>query len=392
MKLLHAFATLIALTGFVAQAAEPSPKAHIVRITAELTFDGKPVKIDDLIGCGIGYTGTPTSAPREVFRTNREGVFAPVPGGGIIGFRVTREFCYLNGAEWGAPFGDKRAPDDWTPVIEWFDHSDLREATAGLKYMSETALTAANGRLRITEPFRVTIPQHPPSPELIAEALAQAETRNLWPNEQVAEDSLARTRYLVLAGRNMPWMFRVAESEWRNPERAIIASETGTARTLPKPDFQALANWLDSYQGSGFVALPYPGKSGLPDVERMLILLQHGRRGELVDIYNLGIAKPNAPRFGLLLTERGTRARAAADPYYPNRFDSYVPFACRDGVMTTAPETPGLIYWYRDPCAWPKHFKSLSFFGRPMHGDFFPTNGRPVLDLDNGDLWLIDNT
>jgi hypothetical protein len=314
------------------------------------------------------------------FKMDRRQIARETQDGGTIVIRVSRSFCYVYGDTWGDVFDEFTPPEGWTPVVEWYNHRDPRQAETGIIYLSETALYAENGRLRIIEPFQIAIPEHPAGETLIAEAARQA--------EQQAEEQATRLSYRFRA-RGMDWMFRIPESEWRNPERAILSSEVGRNKRYPKPDFSALARYLESIEGdSGFVVLGYPKDLGSEDAAAVLYLQRDGRFPELVDVYERGIAKRDAPRHGVLISEK-TAERQRNNPLFPDFFDEYVPFTCVEGMMTPLTETPGLIYWFRDRCSHPDHHRGVDFFGKPVTGEILPVNDKLVFDLETGDLWWL---
>ena len=357
------------------------PLAHVVRITATLEFDGERVQIDGLIDCYAGYTGTPTSSPRMVFKSRRSNVFSMLRGGGMIGFRVSREMCYLNGSEWGSALPEKRAPDEWTPVIEYFDHRDLRLAETGIIYLSETALTDPNGRLKIVEPFRVTIPEHPASPELIARADAEHTTNDLWPNAELNKNSYVS----IYAYRRLEWMLRFPEDRWRSPRDTERYRRFKVVRRRPHAPLGALATLLDEFDGTGLVTVPFPGNVEQRDAALVLSSLAPGPFPPATDVFELGVPKPSAPRFGMLISDRLASEWRDNALFTPARFDAFIPFTCVDGVMVPVPETPGLQYWFRERCSHPDHFKGIDFFGQTLAAFDFHL----LVDRDTNDLWLI---
>ena len=363
------------------EAHKRHPASHVIRIIAKLTFDGKPVEIDDLIDCKTTYTGTPTSTPHMTFTADRFQIARETPDGGAIVFSVRRSFCFLYGDTWGSSLDEVTQPESWTPVIEWHDRHDPRQAETGIIYLSETALEAENGRLRVIEPFRIAIPEYPAGEALIAEAARQsdemADERDLWIS-------------VPFRSSRMEWMLRIPENEWRSPERAVLSFDVGRARRSAQPNFSALAAFLDGVEGeSGVVVLGYRDDLGSKDVASVIYGLRDGRLPDLNNIYEFGIPKRNAPRHGMLISDKATE-RERKNPLFPGFFDEYVPFTCIDGVMTPVPETPGLIYWFRDRCSHPNHLKGIYFFGKPVAGDIMRSNDKLVFDLETGDLWWLD--
>jgi hypothetical protein len=361
------------------------PASHVIRVTANLAFDGKPVEIDELIDCKATYRGKPTKTPHIAFSIDRIDIAAETPDGGMIKFGASRSFCNVFGSTWGNALTEFTPPDGWTPVLEWYDRRDPRQAETGIIYLSETALNAENSRLRVIEPFSIAVPECPASDELIAEAERQAAARDFWRGYKPHAGDIVKFSF----GR-MEWMLRIPESEWRNPERAIVSFEVGRGKRSPKPNPGALAAYLDGVKGeSGVVVLGYTNEIGSKEAAMLLYGLRDGRRPEFVEIYERGIAKRGAPRHGLLISN-GTLKRQRNNPLYPDFFDEFVPFTCIDGVMTPVPETPGLVYWFRDRCSHPKHLKGIDFFGKPIAGEFLPANDKLVFDLEIQELWWLD--
>lgn len=361
------------------------PLAHVVQITASLTFDGKPVRIDDLIDCHAGYTGTPTSSPYMVFRQNRHRITHEVPGGGMISFGVSRELCYVNRDQWGRGGASYSAPAAWTPVLEWYDHRDVMQRREGIIYLSETALTDPNGRLRITEPFTVRTPEHPASPALLAEAARQAVDRDHFQGRKLRGGEKFR-----LARQPMEWMVRIPESHWRDPRGAFPEQEFRFKGKRAVEDHDALAKALDAYGGSGPIALGSPASVLGEDARGVLSGLRRaGIQLDLNQIYTFGIPRLAADRFGMLAKSEAIERKKRSSPYFPSRPDTLVPLKCISGVVTPAPETPGVRYWYRDRCSHPKFYKGHSFFGRQLTGPSPLGWAKLVFDRSSGDLWWI---
>lgn len=78
-------------------APEPAgtyPADHIIRITAKLEFDGKPVVVDELVTCLAEGAGGSTSGRQFLsFQPNRIRVAVDTPDGGMIMFSTRRSFC-----------------------------------------------------------------------------------------------------------------------------------------------------------------------------------------------------------------------------------------------------------------------------------------------------------
>ncbi|MEM9062293.1 MAG: hypothetical protein AAGD13_17680 [Pseudomonadota bacterium] len=376
---------LFALTA-CGRAEEPKrhPLAHVIQITASLTFDGKPVRIEDMIDCYMGYTGTPTSNPREVFKPNRHRITHEVPGGGMISFRVSRELCYVNGNQWGSGLPSFSAPAEWTPVLEWYDHRDLRKRTWGMWYMSEGALKNPDGRLKIVEPFVVSTPEHPATEDLLAEVERQQVERYYYRDVKTPAEKAFNYN-----NSPMVWMFRMPEYEWRDPKAARPEHRfTKGPRSKEEPDYSALARILDDLPDEGMTHVGYPSDLGV-DAEWLVQGLSKGRRGGVTRVFEFGIPIRGADRFGMLLTSTAAAKTKKHYPYFPSYFDDHVPIRCVDGILATAPETPGLVYWYRDNCKHPDIFRGRSFFGENVSGERVFSHDKLIFDAKRKDLWRV---
>ncbi|MEM9062294.1 MAG: hypothetical protein AAGD13_17685 [Pseudomonadota bacterium] len=369
------------------RAEEPKrhPLAHVMHITASLTFDGKPVRIDDLIDCYMGYTGTPTSNPREVFKPNRHRITHEVPGGGMISFRVTRELCYVNGDQWGSGLPSYAAPAEWTPVLEWYDHRDVRKRTWGMWYMSEGALKNPDGRLKIVEPFVVSTPEHPATEDVLATAERQRVERNYFLDAEISSaDASGYTN------SPMVWMFRIPEREWRNPRAARPDYKfKKDYKSKEEPDYTALERFLDGLSGEGMIYAGSAFSNQTEDVESLLAGLRRGRWLGLTRVFELGIPIQGADRSGLLLSPKVWKNERKINPFFPARADDHVSMKCSGDVHTAAFETPGIRYWYREKCTLPDRLKGHSFFGQQVAGEHVFTHDKLILDKATGDLWWI---
>lgn len=363
---------------------------HVIRYTAKLTFDGELVEFDELVHCRSEYRGRLFAGVSLKIDPVRRHVVRSVPGGGIIGFKPNREHCFQLGDAWGYGGTHTEPPEGWTPVVEWFDHRDIRKAERGIVYMSERALTAKNGRLRIVEPFRLTIPEHPPSEALLAEAARQAEERKFWlggPRKPGLENP-RQMRDWTYSWRRLPWMFRIPESLWRNPVDRLARAREVHQIKRPVERIDALARYLEARRaGGGAIVLPYAHEIENRDVSNTLALLRVGRSDTGIP-WILGIPQSRAPRHGMTLTDRGF-ARLQKNPLWFDRFDEYIPLNCVDGVLTPDLANPGLIHWVRNKCTYPEFAKGIDFFGLDVEGSLLPLNGKLVFDRSTGDLWWI---
>ncbi len=365
------------------------PASHVIRITAELTFDGAPVEIDELVDCRAYYRGALYKTPHLTFSPSRVQVANETADGGMIVFRVSRSFCWAFAKTWGGFDEETNPPPGWTPALEWYDNRDPALAQMGLLYLSETALTAPNGRLRIVEPFQLSIPEHPPSEALIAEAERQDVERDMW----FGRDVTGSYRYLSSPfAYKMEALLKIPESEWRNPERAKASwhwIQRRNGRHDPEPDWQALARYLDGVTSDArYVDLGYIDRETYPDAVQVLERLRAGRGSDLNGIYESGIPKPSAPRYGLLISEKRA-GQWATDPFNPNYVDEFIPVTCIDGVMTADPAHPGLRYWFRERCSHHKLFIGFDFFGVRLTIDVTSRLSNLIFDTQTGDLWRV---
>ncbi|MEM7529636.1 MAG: hypothetical protein AAF416_18530 [Pseudomonadota bacterium] len=380
--------TLIAplSTSSAASEIKRHPFAHIVRVTATLSFDGEIVRLDDLIDCYAGYRGdTPTRARNVRLEPSRRWVATQIPSGGMIVWLMTDPLCYAMGDRWGDYRKPTPVPPGWTPLLYWYDHRDPRQMQRGTIYLSEAALEAPDGRLRIIDPFEATIPEHPPSDDLVTKTWLQTRDHNFWLDKP---PSISES--VSFSENRMEWAIHIRENEWRDPQRARLSSAAGrfSGRDDIK-DFDALARVLDGLTGSGLeatFATDWPG-GARGDAARILRNLTDGRWRDYRDL-RFGIPRRGAERHGLLLSDNALE-RYADNPLFPNRYDQIVPLDCVDGVVIVRTETPGLRYWVRDRCTHPDSNRGVSFLDRELSDGRIPRWGQVIFDHDEQELWII---
>ncbi len=358
------------ITNSNAQTPEPAgtyPADHIIRITALLEFDGKPVVVDELITCLAEGAGGSTSGRQFLsFQPNRILVAVDTPDGGMIKLSTMRSFCYVYGSTWGGQTEERTVPENWTPPLTWYDNRNPREWDKGIMYISETALTAENGRLRIIEDFEITIPEHPFSDALLAEAEAQEEERDFW------QGVPPNVSDIFLVNSRMGTMIEVPEDMWRNPDPRRLRDSIHASRDT---DPQPLIDFLDSLgNGDKIIAVPfYVDPDGGPDsattiseeARRMIGAFEYGQRPSLGKFLERGIPKSNAERFGLLISEN-TATRYQNIPLDLNRLDTRIPWKCEGGVAMPDFDNPGLIYLFSQRCTHPNYFEQLVW---PEYGE-----------------------
>lgn len=369
-----------------AQTAEPAgtyPADHIIRITALLEFDGKPVVVNELVTCLAEGAGGSTSGRQFLsFDIGRLRVAVETPDGGMISFSTRRSFCYAYGVTWGGNETEFTVPEGWTPVLTWYDKRDPREMSEGIQYISETALTAENGRLRIIEDFAITIPEHPFSEALLADAEAQAIDRDFM---------LGLSKEEWRAPREIGTMIEITEDMWRNPSLQYIRPsihDNHDRDPLPLIDF------LESLgEGEGVIALPYftndtDREPFLSDAIWSMIYAFHtGRSATKTDYLEFGIPKANAERFGLLVSERSAER-------YSNRtlalggYNARIPWMCEGNIASPDFDNPGLVHMYFPRCTHPNNLNRLVW---PDAGDVVNWNqnyGSLFFDYSNKSLWV----
>ena len=143
-------------------ASERSPYEHVLRVTAQLEFDGQRIEVDDLIDCRSDYQGPATRAVQLPFDASRTQLPQPTGDGGVLIVNVPSNVCATYADIW-ADLADKalRYPDAWLPFMHWYDKRNLHEAVHGEYYWSEAALDDPDGRLKVVEGFRITYPEQP---------------------------------------------------------------------------------------------------------------------------------------------------------------------------------------------------------------------------------------
>ena len=384
-----AFVAFVQLTPATSQPVpEPAgtyPADHIIRITALLEFDGKPVVVDELITCLAEGAGGSTSGRQLLsFQPNRIAVAVETPDGGMIMFSTRRSFCYVYAKTWGDYDEELTVPVGWTPVLTWYDRRDPREMNEWLWYVSETALNAENGRLKIIENFQIAIPEHPFSDALLAKAEAQAVERNYCLGKP--EDCIGLGRY--------PSMIVIPENMWRNPDPEILrVSPLANRGIFPQP----LIDYLDSLgEGEGILAIPFNGNITDPnqivpeEALRMAGILGKGRNPDWQTMVEQGIPKSDAERFGLLMSEAAV-GRYERWPLDLNRFDEHIPWKCENGFLVPDFDNPGLLYGYRRSagCLHAEVSRGLMWPGKGIVESWVRFYGELFFDFDTKTLWRM---
>lgn len=362
-------------------AQEPTryPADHVIHITAKLEFDGKPVIIDDLIDCLAEGRGTPTQSSHLTFRLSRNEIVAEVQGGGAIVIPTSRQMCYVYGNIWGDVFEEFTVPGGWTPVIYWFDQINPREAQEGIMYLSEVALTAENGRLRIVEDFQLVIPEYPASTALVAEAEKQALERG-----KLISSPDARGPGLVGS------MVEIPESMWRNPDPMFARTSIHQSEdTNFYPMIEYLDKLISENSDQGLLSLGWSGKIADQEVAVGIRVLTAGRRSVYEDLFEFGIPKIENERYGTLISQKSSE-RIAAYPITQIRFDQRFPWMCVDGVASPDFENPGMEYFYREDCTHPDFFRKVEWRNRTIIGEEYPWNGNLYFDLETHSAWVSD--
>ena len=386
---------MLAPFGFTAAepAAEPPgtyPADHIIRITALLEFDGKPVVVDELVTCLAEGAGGSTSGRQFLsFRPNRILVAVDTPDGGMISFSVLRSLCYAHSSIWSDATDGLIVPKGWTPMLTWYDDRNPREWNEGIMYISETALTAENGRIRIIEDFEVSIPEYPITENLLAEAEVQAVERDFW------QGVPPNVSDVFLVNSRMGTMIEVPESMWRNPDPKRLRDSIHANRDT---DPQPLIDFLDSLgDGDAIIAVPYyVDPNGTTDSEttlseearRMIGGFEYGQRPSLGDFLERGVPRSNAERFGLLISENKA-ALYENIPLELNRFDTRIPWRCQGGVAVPDFDNPGVIYLYSQRCNHPKNFERLIWPGYGEIPEWKPNFGVLFFDQNTKTFWYL---
>lgn len=257
------------------------------------------------------------------------------------------------------------------------------EADGGHSHLSEAALNNPDGRLKITEPFVVSTPEHPASETLLDEVQKQSVARD-W--HQGRNFTFKET--LKIDRIPTEWMVRIPAEDWRDPQAARPQHRFKDRAGNRITNFRALAEILEPITSPDLVSVVAMGSLGNAAADGLKVGLLQGRSPHFPDILNFGIPKLDSDRFGLLHSPRGIETRQQSQPYYPSRYDEYIPFKCVSGVMTTVPETPGVRYWYRNRCSHPDHYKGHNFFGRQLTGPKELNEVGAIFDGHTKDLWL----
>lgn len=377
-----AFTAFVRFTPATGQPAGTYPADHIIRITALLEFDGKPVVVDELVTCLAEGAGGSTSGRQFLsFQPNRILVATDTPDGSMIVFQTTRSFCYTYGKTWSDSEEELTVPVGWTPVLRWYNKRDPREMTEGLWYVSETALNAENSRLKIIENFAITIPKHPFSDALLAEAETQAIERDYCLGQSV--DCITLSPY-----QNM---IAIPEDMWLNPDPKYLRDSVHASRDT---DPQPLIYYLNGLgEGEGVLAIPHndnatdPGLIVPEEALRMVAGLSYGRRRDSL-LTELGIPKIDADRFGLLMSETAVQ-RFERRPLDLNHYDDSIPWKCEDGFLVPDFENPGLWYAYSRSagCIHTEVFNGLMWPDQGTVENWERFYGELFFDFETKTLW-----
>lgn len=389
-----AFAAFVQLTPATSQpVSEPAgtyPADHIIRITALLEFDGKPVVVDELVTCLAEGAGGSTSGRQFLsFQPNRIRVAVDTPDGGMIMFPALRSLCYAHSSIWSDATQGLTVPKGWTPVLTWYDNRNPREWNEGIMYVSETALTAENGRIRIIDDFEVTIPEYPITENLLAEANAQAIERDFW------QGVPPNVSDVFLVNSRMGTMIEVPESMWHDPDPVYLRTSIHANRDT---DPQPLIDFLDGLgDGDKIIAVSYyvdPNETTDSETTlseealRMMGSFDYGRRVSLGDFLERGVPRSNAERFGLLISENKA-ALYENIPLELNRFDTRIPWRCEGGVAVPDFDNTGVIYLYSQRCNHPKNFERLIWSGYGEIPEWKPDFGVLFFDQNTKTFWYL---
>ena len=354
---------------------------HIIQITAKLEFDGRIIDVDELIIC----TGeTFRNSNRLHMKANRYQVAVETIDGGMITFG-TRKLCDLYESIWGDADEELTAPAGWTPILSWLDNRRSELVKEGILYVSETALNAENGRLKIIEDFALTIPQHPYSEMLFDEAETQAIERDYCLGQNEGCKALHPN----------PVMVELSEQDWRHPNPDLLLLP---AAHVPPRDHQPLIDVLDGLEGEGIYAIPIyqsdnPSERTISLEASKLIQLYLFNRPTLGGsnfLTFLSIPKLDAERFGLLATEAALR-KYERWPYALVRYDDAVPLKCEDGYLVADFDNPGLAYIYGEGsgCMDSEANRGFVWQGHGLVENWEGRNSRLFFDFRTKALWVL---
>jgi len=273
---------------------------------------------------------------------------------------------------------------DWIPALYWFDSADMRQFREGIHYVSRTSLSAPNSRLKLVEPFEVSIPEHPPTDGSLLASSKQKLERSIWPGG--APDAKERVATLT---QSMPLLLRVPKETWMDP-----AFEDNVRLYVPKQlfdgtDFAGLREYLSALEvGGGTIGLIL-NEQASPEIAYTTWMFTKGKRRSIGTISDLGLPDRDAPGFGLLLTTEAAEEQVG-NPFYPDLLDELIPLHCVDGNIEADIENPGLIYKYarNEHCWKSQDFSAFKPLGASIEWDLeeYP---REFFDADTGDLWLV---
>lgn len=195
---------------------------HVMRIQAELEFDGEPVTLDEYVLCRGNVRKKLGEPAQGGFTSNRSTVFVEIPSGGLLRFPAAFYLCGTFGHIWGgwSLENSLAPPPNFIPYIRYIRAEptvELEEYFSGLYYEKPR-------RLQIRRPFRISIPNHPPTPEDLRKA--EEQSANNWRLYEEYAEILRQT------GRREGWMVtaHIVPEEYWSKDPAISA----LVETLPK--------------------------------------------------------------------------------------------------------------------------------------------------------------
>lgn len=352
---------------------------HLVRITAALEFDGELIEIDSLFDCRTKYEGPASRAVQLGFDLTPSPVAYETRNGGMILLRIPPTICGQDSATWAGYEKTPKFPEAWLPVIQWFDNRDLDQITKGESYWSEAALKNPNGRIKVIESFRLSIPET--SDALLEELAAQKIEHGLWRHDPPILQVNGPQRMVA-----WPRYIKVPREEWSQPPAYLRAPDRPA-------DPEGLRDFLDALpRGEG---LMYIGDSINYDTEEAITFsindLLTGRWGNAEAIYFHGIPQREEEHWGMYLNERSWK-EAQIKKERLTYFDDWIPLDFDNGKLVLRVDTPGMGYRNKtESVEFTGGTRELNFLGKPfVNGPYTRKKSLLIFDLETRDLWVGD--
>ena len=314
---------------------------HILNIKISVEWDGERIDFDENVFCGARVKGTLTSRPVTQVLPSPTFLSRETSDGGLLRFPVSWVLCSLGQEVWRpgvTPETAFKAPSEYLPPFLWVDAVDPTERTFGIEYISETAFADPDARLKLLSPMTFSIPVHPPTEEMIAEALERADREmQLWRTSSIAPDG---------------YMITFEEHKWRDVERMRLQAEK---YNVEGADPEKLIAFLDAVPAQQrFLEIEKYSEETEPWLSPTIDALVRGDRIDGHYLYQYGLPRRGADRLGRLLEQ-------SVWMVWPDRA---VPMVC-DGnrAIRPHPQLVGVRLWSVDRCVFHENAEWIEIDG-----------------------------